>query len=559
MLREIRLRQCILLISGIAYAILGSSALSGAAEKPRPWQDGLIEDVLPYYRARTQPSQSEKGLEELRRAKPQALDAWKDLRIGEFETDKQFRERQRAAREAEQKRDKEQLEKWNAKVKSAADRLSILKSAALPTPTKVARDSEHLDVPTLTLNWSPPASALPYFDREAMSFTDVQLVIPPQDVTNALDKDVLARFTFQNWENAQFVFSSLEQARDFKADFRDGKAKLAVVVKPALAGWEDPIIVSSATTGIEFETEPLIRNLIAATIMAVSKKELQNWRPEPFVNQVPQAAKTRPGVRFHFVMVVLGIHVLDSNGNEIKTIQIRRGTGNGDPASASSKTFTNSIGMRFALMPTGEFVMGPPEQYRTEYDANAHPEVIAKPYYIGIHEVTNEDYLHVMRRLTKKGSLDFSGDDPPKYPVRRVSWFDAVRFCDGLSALPAEAQAGRKYRLPNEAEWEYACRAGTTTAFNTGKELSSRQANIEDKLGRPERVGTFPPNDFGLYDMHGNVMEWCMDKVGKNGSQRPLKGGDWSTKAKYCLSGQRFLMEPGSGMVNYGFRVVCDP
>ena len=100
-----------------------------------------------------------------------------------------------------------------------------------------------------------------------------------------------------------------------------------------------------------------------------------------------------------------------------------------------------------------------------------------------------------------------------------MSWDEAVDFCERLSWLAAEKQAGRVYRLPTEAEWEYACRAGTTTPFHFGTSLFSVQANIDYNRNRTTKVGSYPPNAWGLYDMHGNVWEWCADWYAENYSQ----------------------------------------
>jgi len=149
-----------------------------------------------------------------------------------------------------------------------------------------------------------------------------------------------------------------------------------------------------------------------------------------------------------------------------------------------------------------------------------------------------------------------------------------VEFCKKLSALPAEKAAGRSYRLPTEAEWEYACRAGTTTAFAFGNTLTARQANIRPpKNSRnpgPEPVGSHDANTWGLRDMHGGVCEWCSDWYGKDyyrksplqdppgpsaGSLRVVRGGSWSDEAADCRSARRLALAPGVRLGN-GFRVV---
>jgi len=198
---------------------------------------------------------------------------------------------------------------------------------------------------------------------------------------------------------------------------------------------------------------------------------------------------------------------------------------------------TNSIGMKLRLIPPGEFLMGPTaadvefvkayhdvDRYGWLFDAEKpqHRVRITKPLYLGVYEVTQAEY----ERLMKKNPSQFleggrwknkvSGLDTSRFPVETVSWDNAVEFCRKLSSLPEERAAGRVYHLPTEAEWEYACRAGTTTSFHFGSELNGREANCNGTdpygttekgpyLGHPTTVGSYAPNAFGLYDMHGNL------------------------------------------------------
>src|SRR5262249_88742 len=126
-----------------------------------------------------------------------------------------------------------------------------------------------------------------------------------------------------------------------------------------------------------------------------------------------------------------------------------------------------------------------------------HPVTISKPFYIGVTEVTRPQYEQVAGG--KAAGVAF--------PANSVTWDEAVAFCEKLAALPAEKKAGRRYRLPTEAEWEYACRAGTTTPYSFGAAATHREC----ALSRQRAVGSYPSNAWGLYDMHGNVWEWCSD------------------------------------------------
>jgi formylglycine-generating enzyme required for sulfatase activity len=161
------------------------------------------------------------------------------------------------------------------------------------------------------------------------------------------------------------------------------------------------------------------------------------------------------------------------------------------------------------------------------------------------------------------------------FPVESVSWEQAAEFCRRLSDLKEERDAGRRYRLPTEAEWEYACRAGTATAYSSGDQLGPEHANFDsdDTLRRPRSCGTYEPNALGLYDMHGNVWEWCQDWYGENyyassprtdprgpeaGKTRVVRGGSWERKSAACRSAFRFNFVPQVRRSEIGFRVLCE-
>jgi len=252
---------------------------------------------------------------------------------------------------------------------------------------------------------------------------------------------------------------------------------------------------------------------------------------------------------------------------------------------------TNSIGMKLTLIPAGEFTMGSPEDEVERFrrfdrrfkDEALHPVRISRPFYMGACEVTQEQYQRVMGAnpsyFSKSGR---AGSVNNGFPVERVTWEDAVEFCRRLSELPEEKAAGRKYRLPTEAQWEYACRAGTTTAFHFGVSCNGRQANCDGSLPfmTPEkgpnlasttRVGSYRPNAWGLFDMHGNVSEWCGDwydadyyagsptqdpKGPKTGRHRVIRGGCWCDRAVSCRSADRDRTRPDNRTDKTGFRVV---
>jgi formylglycine-generating enzyme required for sulfatase activity len=158
--------------------------------------------------------------------------------------------------------------------------------------------------------------------------------------------------------------------------------------------------------------------------------------------------------------------------------------------------------------------------------------------------------------------IDLNGDDQP---VAAVPWHDAVAFCEWLTR-----KSGMALRLPAEAEWEYACRAGTTTPFHYGATISTSQANYHggytygsgakgEFRKKTTKVGSFAPNAFGLHDMHGNLWEWCSDRADPKApsSDRIVRGGSWLDDPGTCRSAIRFTAPPGFLRTDFGFRVVA--
>ena len=227
---------------------------------------------------------------------------------------------------------------------------------------------------------------------------------------------------------------------------------------------------------------------------------------------------------------------------------------------------TNEIGMQFKRIPAGEFMMGSPDDdpEKEEGETPQHPVRITTPFYLSVHEVTQEHYEKVMGKNPSR----FEG---PSLPVEQVSWSDAMEFCEKLSVMDAE----NDYRLPTEAEWEYACRAGTTSRYSCGNELDRQSAWSSDNSDdQPHPVGEKRPNAWGLYDMHGNVCEWCGDRFAidyyenaplddpagpETGSYRMIRGGSWSNSAGYCRSARRQGYWPAGRLSSLGFRVALVP
>ena len=204
----------------------------------------------------------------------------------------------------------------------------------------------------------------------------------------------------------------------------------------------------------------------------------------------------------------------------------------GKPLPEGVKSITNSIGMKLVLIPAGKFMMGSPKDEQNRRNNEEQHEVeITQPFYMGMYTVTQAEYQQVMGKnpswfsVTGIGKDKVQGMDTSRFPVEMVSWENAVEFCRKLSGLSEEKEEGRKYRLPTEAEWEYSCRAGTTTRFYSGDsdESLAGVANFDgSKVGMPTPVGRFNPNAFGLYDMHGNVSQWCADWYGRITTRRVL-------------------------------------
>jgi formylglycine-generating enzyme required for sulfatase activity len=238
----------------------------------------------------------------------------------------------------------------------------------------------------------------------------------------------------------------------------------------------------------------------------------------------------------------------------------------GRPVAASDKTITLDLGgnvtMTLVLIRPGTFVIGSPdsEEGHDEDEDPQHEVTISKPFYMGVTEVTQAQYKAVT-------GTDPSKFDGPTNPVEMVSWEDAMDFCRTLSE-----RTGKDVRLPTEAEWEYACRAGTGTRFSFGDSESALaeyawcETNSND---RTHPVGRKNPNAWGLYDMHGNVLEWCADWYGKypngastdprgpaSGRFRVLHGGSWYHPADKCRAANRFGGGSDYRVPIFGFRVV---
>ncbi len=220
----------------------------------------------------------------------------------------------------------------------------------------------------------------------------------------------------------------------------------------------------------------------------------------------------------------------------------------------------SALNMELIWCPPGAFIMGDDRN-----NSASHPVLITKGFYIGKFEVTQEEYEKIM------GSNP-SNFKAKKNPVNRVSWSDAIAFCKALSSGD-RTLVGWTFSLPNEAEWEYACRAGTRTKYSWGDKISSDLANYPNSgLDEPAEVGSYPPNPWGLHDMHGNILEWCNDWYDEyhiklttdptgpaTGLFRVQRGGAFNDSSFNLYSARRFSEIPSSKFNDLGFRVVMKP
>jgi formylglycine-generating enzyme required for sulfatase activity len=215
------------------------------------------------------------------------------------------------------------------------------------------------------------------------------------------------------------------------------------------------------------------------------------------------------------------------------------------PQPKAGEIITNSLGMKLAWIPPGSFVMGsPPDEQHRRDDETQHKVMLTKGFYLGVYQVTQEQWQALMGH----NPSEFKGDK--NLPVEQVSWERCQGFLKRLSKKEDE-----EYRLPTEAEWEYACRAGTTTPFYFGETISTEQANYDGNCvyGKGKKgvyrkkttpVGSFPPNAWGLYDMHGNVLEWCLDWYGKYPTGEVVDPQGPPSGENHVLRGGSFLIGP---------------
>jgi formylglycine-generating enzyme required for sulfatase activity len=244
-------------------------------------------------------------------------------------------------------------------------------------------------------------------------------------------------------------------------------------------------------------------------------------------------------------------------------------------ATPTVSRFANSLGMHFVLIPPGKFLMGAPDDEPgwRKHESPVHEVEITRPFYLSVTPVTQEQFQAVMGFNPSAFGPKVGGK--PDYPVEMVSWSDAVQFCQKLEVMPAEEAQSRLYRLPSEAEWEYACRAGEAMPYYFGQKVSPKQAHFatgtKDSPKSTTSVGSYPLNRFGVADMHGNVLEWVNDCYSEfayanrvkqdpqgpdSGTNRVTRGGCWMMFSTECRSAARRPYPPNHTANTLGFRVV---
>jgi formylglycine-generating enzyme required for sulfatase activity len=264
--------------------------------------------------------------------------------------------------------------------------------------------------------------------------------------------------------------------------------------------------------------------------------------------------------------------ILIDEGRNIRSVLVWDASPTHEP---DGDSFVNGIGMKLKRIPAGRFLMGSStNEPGRGIDEEQHPVEITSPFHMGVVEVTQEEFYRLMgynpSSFSEEGKRKAAvkGLDTSRLPVEGVSWEVATEFCNRLSNLPEERKRGRVYRLPTEAEWEYACRAGSNL---------SGVSKPPPNLGRPASVASYQPNAFGLHDMQGCLWEWCSDyysvfsaEAAKDptgplmGTERVLRGCAWSDNHRPSLRIAARLKRPpnvimdvgGGGIV--GFRVACD-
>ena len=441
--------------------------------------------------------------------------------------------------------------------------------------------------------------------------------------TDQIREHVLSQPAAYSKEVIEFVTAVYAPKADLNAKLTEDRQRFEAAVRQCgLTGLakSEPV----ATLAFQFD-EPLDLDLAAAEAGVTPDKLIAALRSNAVLGrELGSLPQGQPVPRDTFLQVFGTVVKELKVGTFLAALSIRPGntippvqpTPTNTPA--MQKQFTNGIGMSMVLIPAGEFMMGSDDadaiaavKANAKNEQPQHRVQITNSFYMAAHETTQTQYEQIMgtnpSSFTASGtsSSKVSGQNTNRFPVEKVSWFDAVDFCIKLSlkenrtpcyrltnierssglikSASVEMLNGEGYRLPTEAEWEYACRAKSTTPFHFGSRLNGEEANMDGSYpfgtttkgpykARTTAVGSYTANVFGLYDMHGNVWEWCQDPYDASyyaqqierdptgpasSAYRVLRGGSWSFDGRDARSANRNGRTPVNRNNDLGFRVVC--
>ncbi|MCL2936882.1 MAG: bifunctional serine/threonine-protein kinase/formylglycine-generating enzyme family protein [Trichodesmium sp. MAG_R02] len=326
------------------------------------------------------------------------------------------------------------------------------------------------------------------------------------------------------------------------------------------------ILILGGLAGSGFVGALLIQRFNKPSPENIPTSELIPETPPKNISTPQPTPSPTPSPRLKFPIETFTTVTVNSRGEIISRPQ--------GQAELMTENIGNGVSLEMVKIPGGRFLMGSPETEAERRSSEGPQHYVDVPeFFMGKYAVTQGQWEAVM------------GNNPSRFkgasrPVEKVSWYDATKFCQKLSQI-----TGKKYSLPSESQWEYACRAGTTTPFYFGETITSELVNYDgnytyadapEGIYRKEttNVGIFPPNAFGLYDMHGNVWEWCADEWHSNydgaptdssvwldgdKDRSPLRGGSWASIPNYCRSAIRINYYRRDDLNSTsGFRVVCD-
>jgi len=305
------------------------------------------------------------------------------------------------------------------------------------------------------------------------------------------------------------------------------------------------------------DIQPIESEVLTELSLNAELKQIEaTITPSEIFSQIPSASSSpSPSPTFEFEVVTLEVQTSGLLGRNTELVQRSR------PAKAEyfREALGDNIFLDMVSIPGGSFQMGAAQKEKGA-SPDEHPQhsVTIAPFYMGKFTITQAQWtaISALPKINHYLNPDPANFKGANRPVEEISWFEAVEFCNRLTQ-----KTGNSYRLPSEAEWEYACRAGTKTPFHFGETLSTDLTNYNGnftygsgKKGQDRRqttdVGSFSPNAFGLYDMHGNVWEWCSESW-------LLRGGSWFNNPRGCRSAGRLRKLPENRNNVVGFRVVC--